>query len=127
MKQLTHEWIEKAEGDRSVASTLLNAPHPVYDAICFHSQQAAEKYLKAWLVEQQVTFPRTHDLETLARLSIPSLRRVASIMRGLRLLTSFAVEIRYPGTSATAVDAVRCDAVSRVVRRIVRSALGLPP
>jgi HEPN domain-containing protein len=64
MKPLTHEWGQKAEGDYIAAETLRQAENPVYDAICFHAQQCVEKYLKAWLVQQEIDFPRTHDSVT---------------------------------------------------------------
>jgi HEPN domain-containing protein len=108
MKPLTQEWGQKAEGDYTVAATLWQAESTVYDAICFHAQQCIEKYLKAWLVEHESTFPKTHDLEALAKQCLPSLPDLASLMDELRLLTSFAVEIRYPGTSAERQDAESC-------------------
>jgi HEPN domain-containing protein len=49
MNRLTAEWVQKAEGDFLVAQKMLRArKQPVYDAVCFHSQQCAEKYLKAF-------------------------------------------------------------------------------
>lgn len=51
MKQRTIEWIEKAEGDISIAMREMAASEPVWDGICFHAQQCAEKYLKALLEE----------------------------------------------------------------------------
>jgi HEPN domain-containing protein len=46
MKLLTAEWVQKAEGDFTVAQKMLRAcKNPVYDAVCFHAQQCAEKYL----------------------------------------------------------------------------------
>ena len=50
MKPLTSEWVEKAEADRSTARRELRVRKaPNFDAVCFHSQQCAEKYLKAVL------------------------------------------------------------------------------
>lgn len=63
MNALTLEWIAKAEGDYASAGREYRARrNPNYDAACFHAQQVAEKYLKAWLQEQSVVFPRTHNL-----------------------------------------------------------------
>mgnify|MGYP000307964815 CR=1 FL=1 len=33
--------------------------------ICFHAQQAVEKYLKAFLILHDIDFPRTHDVDYL--------------------------------------------------------------
>ncbi|MGD9892093.1 MAG: HEPN domain-containing protein [Dehalococcoidia bacterium] len=95
------------------------------DAVCFHAQQCVEKYLKAWLTQQQLPFPRTHDLEALAKLCLPQVSEFVAIMPELRFLTSFAVEIRYPGTSAMKQDAGRCLRTAREARRILRIRLGV--
>lgn len=48
MNPLTLEWADKAEGDLFTAQREIRARvSPNYDAACFHSQQVAEKYLKA--------------------------------------------------------------------------------
>jgi len=44
MNPLTREWVEKAEGDFTIAERELRARKtPIYDAVCFHAQQCAEK------------------------------------------------------------------------------------
>jgi HEPN domain-containing protein len=44
---LTAGWLRKAASDMMAAEAAQNAGAP--DAACFHAQQAAEKYLKAFL------------------------------------------------------------------------------
>src|SRR6266446_2136200 len=45
MKHVTREWMAKAEEDFLAATDLaLRRKRPVWDAVCFHCQQAAEKY-----------------------------------------------------------------------------------
>jgi HEPN domain-containing protein len=69
MNELTAEWVAKAEDDLAAAGLLLRGgEHPLPDLSCFHSQQCAEKYLKAFLQEQRVRFERTHDLVALLNL-----------------------------------------------------------
>ena len=62
-------WGAKADHDLIAAKFLLkmkrNCPT---DTICYHAQQAVEKYLKGGLVAHGIDFPRTHDIETLAAL-----------------------------------------------------------
>jgi HEPN domain-containing protein len=66
MKPTTAEWIEKAEGDFATMQRESRARrNPNYDAICFHAQQCAEKYLKARLVEADISFGKVHDLVAL--------------------------------------------------------------
>jgi HEPN domain-containing protein len=63
MKPITAEWVEKAEGDFATARRELEIDvNPNFDAVCFHAQQCAEKYLKARLIEAGIRFPKTHDL-----------------------------------------------------------------
>jgi HEPN domain-containing protein len=50
MKPITQEWVNKAEGDFATAQRELQVQQsPNYNAVCFHSQECAEKYLKACL------------------------------------------------------------------------------
>ena len=56
------EWVEYAEEDLIIAKSALRRSKPLTIGSCFHSQQCAEKYLKAILVSQNVEFPKTHDL-----------------------------------------------------------------
>ena len=56
------EWVNYAEEDLIMAKSALKRKKPLTTASCFHSQQCAEKYLKAILVAKDVEFPKTHDL-----------------------------------------------------------------
>jgi len=48
MNPSAQEWINKAEGDWATANRENQVrKNPNYDAVCFHAQQCAEKYLKA--------------------------------------------------------------------------------
>ena len=76
-------------------------------------------------MEHESPFPKTHDLEALAKQCLPSLPDLASLMDELRLLTSFAVEIRYPGTSAERQDAESCWQTTVRARRLIRRHLGI--
>jgi hypothetical protein len=38
---------------------------PCFDAVCFHAQQCAEKFLKARLTADGITFAKTHSLTAL--------------------------------------------------------------
>jgi len=39
-----------------------------YENVGFHAQQAAEKFIKAFLVRHQIEFPKTHDIGLLRQL-----------------------------------------------------------
>jgi HEPN domain-containing protein len=122
---MAKEWIDKAEGDYKSASVQWDTNDPVYDDICFHAQQCVEKYLKAWLAEKEMDFPKTHDLEALAKLCLNTLPKISELFDELRFLTAFAVEIRYPGTFAQKQDAERCWLATLQVRTFLREKLGV--
>ncbi|HEV2718596.1 MAG TPA: HEPN domain-containing protein [Thermoanaerobaculia bacterium] len=98
---------------------------PNHDAVCFHAQQCAEKYMKALLVELDVQPPRTHDLSVLATLIRPFDAVWDELQTALDWLTTLAVEIRYPGARSGAEDAARAVEIAVRIRAKVRAALGL--
>src|SRR5262249_33208927 len=94
MKKLTADWVRKAESDYRVAGKLARSRPPENDFVCFCCQQAAEKYLKALLVEVGLAVPRTHNLEDLLGLLRPHHPGLFALRRGLVFLTRFAVDVR---------------------------------
>ena len=127
MNQLTVEWLAKAEADLRTARREMAAdPDPNYDATCFHAQQCAEKYLKGRLTEAGIPFPRTHDLVRLVALALSAEPSWQALTTQVDTLTDSAVEARYPGASADAVDAAAALRVVEIVRSHVRGSLGLP-
>lgn len=95
------------------------------DLVCFHCQQAAEKYLKALLQELGLGIPRTHDLVSLLNLLLPHDTTLRLLRRGMRFLTQFAVDYRYPGENATKRQAEAALRWGERTRRELRSRLGL--
>jgi HEPN domain-containing protein len=53
-EEFTREWARKAENDFKTAGFLCQSGPDFDDGTAFHSQQAAEKYLKAFLVWHQI-------------------------------------------------------------------------
>ena len=62
MKRLTAEWVKKADADFVAANKLRRGRVALHDQVCFHCQQAAEKYLKALMVELGLTIRRRDGL-----------------------------------------------------------------
>ena len=98
-------------------------PNP--DAVCFHAQQCAEKYLKARLVLADIAFRKSHDLLYLLELIVQVEPTWRYLHDSLFELTTFAVAIRYPGLDATEDQARKSVEHCRAVRSTVRPALGL--
>ncbi len=118
MNPLTLEWVEKAEGDFIVAQKIYRArKQPVYDAVCYHAQQCAEKYLKAFLQENKKNIPRTHELLDLLKLCQEIDASLELISSDLKELARYAVNIRYPGESADKDEAKIAFAAVKAVRK----------
>jgi HEPN domain-containing protein len=88
-------WLYRAREDLAVIKDLLNSNQEAFTStICFHAQQAVEKYLKAFLIFHDVDFPRTHDVDFL----LMECQKIdsKSFNIDLKSLTEFGVSIRYP-------------------------------
>ncbi|MBF0143510.1 MAG: HEPN domain-containing protein [Magnetococcales bacterium] len=90
------EWLARAQGDLALAKV----PLPTggfYEDLCFHTQQAAEKALKAVYLFHGLTFRYIHDLNVL----INGLLRQGVVVPGevqdCIFLSSYAWGGRYPG------------------------------
>jgi HEPN domain-containing protein len=90
------KWFKKAESDLLVIQNNLNSEKTPADACCFHSQQAAEKYLKAYLVSKQISFPKTHALEILVKICCEQNNIFSELYFYTRRLSSYSVTPRYP-------------------------------
>jgi len=126
MTPLTEEWVGKAEGDFQVAIHEWEAQDPVYDAICFHSQQCAEKYFKALLQNQGEDPPRTHNLMVLVEL-IKDNRDFLEKSEQVGQLEFYAIAFRYPGETADRIDAQEAVEIMKTIRHLTRKRLGLEP
>jgi HEPN domain-containing protein len=127
MKKATREWVRKAEADYQLAAKLDKEEELFYDQRCFLCQQSTEKYLKALLEEIALAVTKTHDLERLLNVLLPHFPPLRSLRRGLRYLTDFAVEPRYPGEWKTKREAKAALRWAGKVRDACRSLLGVRP
>lgn len=95
-------------------------------SICFHSQQAVEKYLKAYLVHLNIVFKKTHSLSYLLDL-INEIDKVADKMYSrAEILDSYAVEMRYPDDwyEPTEKEAREAYSIAMKIREYVLKRIG---
>lgn len=118
------EWIEKAEGDLENARLVLRAGKRCpSETVCFHAQQCAEKYLKAYLTFRNLEFSKTHSIQNLLSL-MPARERPNISIREQAQLSEYAIGPRYPGwNDVTLSEARQAVALARQVRKHVRSLL----
>jgi len=93
-------WIVKGDRDLALARDMLPNLTTYPDLICYHCQQAAEKFLKSLIIHHRLPLRKTHDLEELLDM-LTSVE--ASIDRSFYhealKIKNYAVGIRYPDPS----------------------------
>lgn len=91
---LAKEWVMKADSDLANARYILETDGP-FDTVCFHAQQGAEKYLKAFLGLHGRRIKKTHELKHL----LAECSRFAPIAESDALdldgLSEYAITARY--------------------------------
>ena len=90
---LVRGWLKKARSDELALDASVEAG--ALDAACFHAQQAAEKYLKAFLTHTGIAFPYVHNLSKLVELCTGQDASFQSLLTTVEPLTPYAVELRY--------------------------------
>jgi HEPN domain-containing protein len=123
-------WLDKASNDLKNAEIILTAriESPPLDTVCFHCQQAAEKFIKAFLVHHGKQFPFSHNLADLVAICMQVDKTFATIQRKAEMLTPFAVEIRYPDDflMPTVQEAKEAYAIALEVRDFILTRLNDP-
>ena len=95
--ELISKWLKKAKNDlRAVQQIMSESDYPT-DIVCFHSQQAIEKSLKAILIYRDIEFKRSHDLIYLLNLSELSAETKQKYIATFLDINYYAVNARYPG------------------------------
>ena len=111
MSASAQEWLKFADADLRAARLLFANPEVPSRIACFHAHQAAEKALKAALVEESTPFRKTHDLIVLVGLVAQSLA-AELVAVDVLLLQPWAVDGRYPGDLPDATDAEASEVVA---------------
>ncbi len=95
-KEYINQCLFRANEDIDVINALSDNQIELYTStICFHCQQAVEKFLKAYLVYNRIEFPKTHDVDYLLN-KCSSFEPKYFKDIDFKSLTDFGVDIRYP-------------------------------
>jgi HEPN domain-containing protein len=87
------EWITSAKDDMTMA--LLGAQVPVIASTCYHCGQAVEKILKAYIIAEENTLTKTHDLIVLLENCEKHSPDFGKFKKQCAKITAFST-IRYP-------------------------------
>ena len=96
LQAMVARWLVYAQADLAVAQ-LVDDARVQPEILVFHAQQAAEKALKALLVQAQVQVPRTHVIASLLVLCGDAGYAGVETLDEAAVLTQYAVQTRYPG------------------------------
>ncbi len=95
-KDVAKRWFHKANNDLIAGDYILTMPKPPTDTVCFHSQQAAEKYLKGFLAFHGREAPKIHGIEELVSICTEIDSEFSRLSDIASDLSGYAVEVRYP-------------------------------
>jgi HEPN domain-containing protein len=94
-EEVVREWLAKAEEDFGFACSALEINN-YFSPICFHFQQAAEKYLKTFIIANKLEFRSVHNLLELLEICKQNDPRFKEIEEAARYLNPFYIDTRYP-------------------------------
>ena len=123
---IVREWLEKADEDFRFAEANLRDGSEFYAQLCFHFQQAAEKYLKAFIIGKNLQFDRVHDLVHLLKTCSASAGQFSELIEDGIFLNTAYIETRYPvhwPTDYTRETAAQAQEAAGRIARMVREGL----
>lgn len=125
---IVKEWLYRADQDYGYASTSLAEEFSFFDLICFHFQQAAEKYLKAYIVKHDLPLRKIHDLVELVEICKIKEPGFKVLREECLLLNPFYVETRYAEPVFkihTKEEALYAQNAASKIQQFVRKKLGI--
>ncbi len=124
--KVVQEWLEKADEDFNFASSNLIEKNSFFAQICFHFQQAAEKYLKSFIVAYDLEFEKIHNLLHLLEICARKDSSLNSLQRECDLLNSSYIDTRYPvhwPTDYTKEKALKAQEAARKISEAIKNLL----
>ena len=94
-KDFIKQWLIKANEDLLVVDKLTEDDIVATSSICFHCQQASEKFLKSFLIANDFDIKKTHNIEYL----LAECSDLDADFKEIdpKELSDFGVDARYPG------------------------------
>ena len=125
---IVREWLGKADEDFNFAAANLREESGFYAQLSFHFQQAAEKYLKAYIIGKELPFDRVHDLVHLLKTCSAHEPTFKDLLEECILLNTAYIETRYPvhwPTDYTKETSVQAHLAATRIARAVHERLGM--
>lgn len=121
-----NEWFEMAKKDLNSAKILFEHDAD-YGIVCFHCQQAVEKYLKGYLIYKSGLLEQGHNLIKLCRKATSYEASFNDYIKDCAFMTTFYIETRYPAEDPLNVrqeDTEECLATAEKIMSKINSLLG---
>lgn len=114
-------WFKRADEDLEFIEIILKEKRFSFNPICFHAQQAAEKYLKGFLACHDLHVRKIHDLETLVDDAKTVNQSFETLRSEIKFLNQFYIASRYPEdyTEFTLGDAKKAYEAAKIVKELV--------
>jgi HEPN domain-containing protein len=125
---IVREWLEKADEDFNFADANLREGSGFYAQLCFHFQQAGEKFLKAYIIGKGLPFDRVHDLVHLLKTCSVHAPEFSELKEECIFLNTAYIETRYPvhwPTDYSRETAEQARLAAGKIARLVRDELGM--
>jgi HEPN domain-containing protein len=122
-KAIIEEWLNKAEEEYEFASSIMEDT-TFYSQLCFHFHQAAEKYLKTYIIANDLEFKKIHDLMVLLKICLSKNKEFEKLRNSCKFINRFYIETRYPvhwPTSFTKDEVIRASGHAGEIRKLIRS------
>ncbi|MBU1088377.1 HEPN domain-containing protein [Patescibacteria group bacterium] len=117
--KIIEEWLKKANEDFRFAScSLEDLEDKFYAQILFHFQQAAEKYLKGYMLYLSIELKKIHDLVELLEIIKKEDAEIVELMDEVDMLNDYYIETRYPAHWPTGYTKKLCEEARGVVKKI---------
>ncbi len=118
-----NEWFRMAQKDIRSARILLEHVAD-NEIVCFHCQQAIEKYLKGYLIFMTGEIQEGHSLVKLCKKAMLQDKTFGDFLKDMAFVNTYYIETRYPAVDPLMVsieDAEECLRITdNVVSRIVQ-------
>ena len=112
------DWLIIADNDYKFGNVSLEEFDEFYALIGYHFQQAGEKYLKAYIIKNNLDFKKTHDLPFLLSVCQNYEAEFEDLKEECSFLNRLSVDTRYPAVydiGATKEDAEQArDAAKKI-------------
>ena len=123
--KVVKEWLQKADEDMGFATSVIEDT-TYYAQICFHFHQAAEKYLKSYVIAWDLEFKKIHDLPVLLKSCSAVEGSLKVLQDDCKFLNRFYIDTRYPvhwPTNYTKEEALKARNAAKHIREAIRKAL----